>query len=85
MLERVLQAIADGGIHTPTELAQELQVSEALLEAMVDELARLGYLRAVEIACSGKCNHCQMSASCSIVGRGRVWVLTDAGRRMTQY
>lgn len=85
MLDRMLRSIAAGGPHSLRGLAQELQVSEALLESMIDELVRMGYLRSASAGCSGECAHCPMAASCRVFGCGRVWLLTEAGRRMADY
>jgi hypothetical protein len=40
-----LSLLTTGGVHTPTELAGELGVSEGLLEQMLADLSRMGYLR----------------------------------------
>lgn len=80
MLEQLLTLIAEGGAHSYEDLAQRLSVGRPLLEAMLEELARLGYLRAVATACSGHCSGCSM-AGCSVIGPGRVWALTGMGFR----
>lgn len=80
MLEQLLGLIAEGGVSTCEDLAQRLSVSRPLLEAMLEELARLGYLRAVATGCSGHCAGCSIGG-CSVVGPGRVWALTDMGAR----
>lgn len=75
LLEQLLGLVADGGLSTCAELARSLSVSRSLLEAMLEELARLGYLRRVASGCAGHC------AGCSVAGRGRAWALTEAGAR----
>ncbi len=80
MLEKLLRFIAEGGVSTYEELARRLWVSQPLVEAMLEELARLGYLRAVANGCAGHCAGCS-SGGCSVIGQGRVWTLTDMGAR----
>jgi len=81
MLNRLLQIIASGDLHTAPRLAQQLGVSEALLDNMLDELMRMGYLTSASAGCSGQCDHCAMGGTCAVGATGRVWVLTVAGER----
>ena len=86
MLERLLDLLATGGIHTPGELAARLGVSDGLLDQMLADLSRMGYLRQVgDMACSpspdaspGRCGGCSLAGACA-AGKsgGRVWALTD--------
>ncbi len=80
MLERLLQLVAEGGVHSYEDLSQRLSISQALLEAMLEDLARLGYLRAVGDGCAGHCTGCSIG-SCSVAGSGRLWSLTEKGTR----
>jgi hypothetical protein len=86
MLERLLSLLRSGGLHTPAGLARELGVSAGLVEHMLADLARMGYLRPVAgAACAasdggetGGCAGCSLAAACA-AGRpgGRVWALTE--------
>lgn len=78
MIEQLLRIVAQGGIHSYEELAQRLSISQPLLEAMLEDLSRLGYLSPVQNGCGGYCTACGVSG-CSVVGRGRLWTLTDKG------
>ncbi len=80
MLETLLQAVAEGGLHSYDELTGRLSISQGMLEALLADLARLGYLRAVSGGCDGACGGCSIGG-CSIAGPGRLWVLTDKGAR----
>lgn len=84
MLHQLLQIIASGSVHTLKQLALQLDVSEALLDSMMDELVRRGYLRLVSATCCGDCGHCPMSSTCAVGSPGRVWVLTQAGQKIVQ-
>ena len=79
-LEDLLRLVAEGGVHSYEELAAALSVSLPLLEAMLENLARLGYLRSAEAACGQDCDGCPLGG-CSVAGRGRLWVLTEKGAR----
>jgi DNA-binding IscR family transcriptional regulator len=81
VLDQVLRIAAQGGIHTRRELAQRLDVSEELLQQMIDELVRMGYLKPVAGDCDGRCAGCSFAAECAIGGAGRIWTLTGKGVR----
>jgi hypothetical protein len=80
MLEQLLQFVAEGGVHSYEDLTKGLSISQSLLEAMLENLARLGYLRAVGDECGDRCSACPIG-SCSVAGPGRLWTLTDKGAR----
>jgi len=80
MLEELLRRLAEGGVHSYEELASGLAISPAMLEVMLEDLARRGYLRAVETSCDSGCHGCPVGG-CSIAGRGRLWSLTEKGAR----
>ena len=79
MIEQLLRLLAQGGLRSYQDLAAALSVSPPLLEAMLENLARLGYLRAVD-SCAGQCHGCGTSG-CSAAGPAHVWALTDTGAR----
>jgi hypothetical protein len=80
MLENLLQLVAEGGVHSYEDLTVRLAISQPLLEAMLEDLARRGYLRSVGDGCGGQCGACH-HGGCSIAGPGRLWTLTDKGAR----
>jgi hypothetical protein len=84
MLLKLLQILHSGDVHSLRQLAEQLEVSEALLEGMIGQLVRMGYLSPVKADCPGVCNGCPESTVCSVPGSGRVWTLTEAGRRIAQ-
>jgi len=51
MLMRLLQLVAEGGVHSYTTIAGQLDVSTGLLEQMLRDLARMGYIAPVGGAC----------------------------------
>ena len=82
MIEQLLQFVAEGGVHSYEDLTRHLSISQPLLEMMLEDLARLGYLRAVGDGCEGQCAGCAVGG-CSIAGPGHLWALTDRGARAT--
>jgi hypothetical protein len=80
MLENLLRLVAEGGAHSQDELMDVLSVSRPLLEAMLDALTKLGYLRSVDDGCGEGCMACPMG-KCSVAGPGRLWSLTEKGAK----
>jgi hypothetical protein len=80
MIDQLLQRVAEGGIHSYEDLAKNLSISQPLLEVMLEDLARLGYLRPVNGVCEGHCTGCAVTRY-SVAGPGRLWALTDKGAR----
>ena len=78
MMEQLLQLVAAGGVQSYEDLTDSLGISLPLLEAMLEDLARLGYLRALDDRCQGHCTGCSVG-SCSVTGPGRLWALTERG------
>ena len=90
MLDQVLTMLGEGGVHTPAQLADRLDVSERLVEDMLADLSRMGYLRSVSSGTcqtspadtSGPCGDCPLSATCDVCEPGgQVWALTQKGFR----
>ncbi len=82
MLERLLDLLSNGEIQSMGQLAREIGVSEALIEQMLEDLERMGYVRAVRLSgCSGDCTHCGTQTSCTTpcayTGSGRIWARTE--------
>lgn len=80
MIDQLLRLVAEGGVHSYEDLTDHLSISQPLLEMMLEDLGRLGYLRAVGDGCGGHCGGCAVGG-CSISGPGRLWTLTEKGTR----
>jgi hypothetical protein len=80
VLEELLKAVAEGGVHSYEDLTRRLSISQPLLEAMLEDLARLGYLRTVGNGCEANCAGCPFGG-CSVAGPGHLWALTEKGAR----
>jgi uncharacterized protein YuzB (UPF0349 family) len=82
MLERLLQILAHDEIATLEELARRLSVSDDLLEQMLQDLSRGGYVELVDLACERHCSGCEESAICALVQGKRIWRVTEKGFRL---
>mgnify|MGYP001032362446 CR=1 FL=1 len=80
MLMRLLSLVAEGGVQVYATLAGQLGVSTGLLEQMLQDLARMGYIAPLGGACDASlCHRCPLGGSCATDARGNVWVLTAKG------
>ena len=82
--------LGEGGIHTPAELANQLDVSERLVEQMLADLSRMGYLRSISRGtCQAlpnsapePCGDCPLASACAVCEPGsQVWALTQKAFR----
>jgi len=73
VLERLLQVIQAGGVQTTASLARELQVTPALVEIMLADLERKGYVAQVG-TCGQTCTGCSLAEACG-GERTRLWVV----------
>lgn len=77
MLEELLRILRAGGTHRVADLARALDTTPALVEMMLEELARRGYVRPVA-ACPEECASCPLADQCiPAQPGGKVWVLAE--------
>lgn len=83
MLDRLLELLREGDTRRISDLARELGTTPDLVRAMMEDLARMGYVKRGATECSEECASCPMSALCvagsGSQGRrsGQVWVLAN--------
>ena len=79
MLIELLALIADGNLHTTSELAAALGVGRELVEQMVADLVRHGYLAPVSATCSTHCAACSLNGYCqpAALASSRLFALTS--------
>ena len=77
MLNQLLELLRAGGTHRVTDLARALDTTSELVQAMLDDLSRMGYLSPVGGDCAGACAACPLPGLCTAAGSGRAWALTD--------
>ena len=84
LLERMLRLLNSGGLHTVDETAGRLGVSVALVSAMMDNLARRGYLVSIDSSSATGCEGCSLTGMCATskdtAPASRLMALTAKGR-----
>ena len=85
MLNEMLRLLNDGGMHSATELARRLGISEGLSRLIIEDLTRRGYLAAIEADCAQGCESCSLSKACKagdgLRGAAPLLMLTGKGRQ----
>ena len=79
MLERLLDILQRGGTYTVHDLAHRLDVTPPLVEMMIEELMRMGYLSIAAMSCAKQCEGCSMGACLVAESSGRIWTWTGEG------
>ena len=82
VLERLLCIVASQGTACGAGLARRLGVSHALVENMLDELTRQGYLEVIVGECASPCGRCPMPAACLFDRQARIWAISQKGERL---
>ena len=77
MLSRLLELLREGGTHRVADLARALDTTSELVEVMLEDLARMGYLRRVGGACGSHCGACSLAGLCAAGESGQVWTLAE--------
>lgn len=83
MLNRLLDLLREGGTHRIDDLAHELDTTPELVEAMLEDLAHMGYVKRISARCSETCAGCPLSSMCAAggpssgAGSGQIWVLVE--------
>ncbi len=85
MLERLLELLRTGGTHLVTDLAHEIGTTPVLVEVMLEDLGRMGYLKQVGGKCGGECGGCSLAGLCSAGSSGQVWTLTEKSWQRTRW
>jgi hypothetical protein len=80
MLNQLLELLRTGGTRRVADLARELDTTPMLVEVMLEDLCRMGYLRQVAGGCGEKCASCSLSGLCVAGDDGQLWVLTEPRR-----
>jgi hypothetical protein len=84
MLSQLLELLRAGGTRRVADLARELDTTPALIEVMLEDLTRMGYLERMGGDCTEECGTCPMAGLCAAgsslkEGSGQLWVLTEGG------
>lgn len=75
MMERLLGILRQGGTQTMESLARQLGVTPGLVEAMLADLERRGYV-AQAGDCGEGCSGCDLAQGCSKQGGQKLWTVS---------
>jgi hypothetical protein len=78
MLIKLLRAIKSHPLANIEELARELDTRSNMIEDMVADLSKKGYLKSFA-DCDSTCDHCPVGSACAGNIRLNVWMLTEKG------
>lgn len=86
MLMKVLKRLVQGGRYSNNIMAKELGIDEGMVEQMLVQLQRLGYIEKEDMAtCSGGCDCGSSSKKASCCNSSNVninmWKITEKGRK----
>ena len=76
MLLKLLELLKDDTPHSLHDLAGVLDTSVEMVEAMLETLAQMGYVRQIT-GCGQHCAACASRAGCVPVHTGRIWALAE--------
>jgi len=79
MLRKLLELATGTGTLSTAELAERLRVPPALVGAMLEALARDGWLTDVVRKCAASCQSCPLQTRCLQGARPRIWSLNRLG------
>lgn len=74
ILQQLIHMVSEESLATPASLAKRLNVSQELIELMLADLEKTGYLQAVKGSCSS-CAGCGIRQACS-TNPQRLWMRT---------
>jgi Mn-dependent DtxR family transcriptional regulator len=74
LMQELLDIVSEENPATPVTLARRLNVSQGLVEMMLADLERAGYLQAVTSDC-GSCTGCGLRQTCQ-TPQPRFWIRT---------
>ncbi|HEX7555977.1 MAG TPA: FeoC-like transcriptional regulator [Leptolinea sp.] len=79
MLLELLRAINAHPFASFEQLSQAMNIPESIVQNMVADLSKRGYLKSIE-NCGSGCDNCSESTSCQGLIHARLWMLTEKGR-----
>jgi hypothetical protein len=79
MLNKLVDLLRGGGSERVGDIARRLDTTPEMVEAMLQTLTQMGYLRELGDTCGDACDACPVSGMCSAESSGRIWSLTDKG------
>jgi DNA-binding MarR family transcriptional regulator len=76
MLQELLKLLEDGQTRSLGSLAQDLGTTREMVEAMLESLERLGFVRHVT-GCEQSCQRCSIKRACATKSAARIWAVAE--------
>ena len=76
MLSKLLELLKDDRPRSLYDLSAALDTTVEMVEAMLERLAQMGYVRQVN-GCDKTCGSCPSSSHCLPIRSGRIWTLAE--------
>jgi len=70
MLDKLIEKLQAGGTYSLNDLARELQTTPALVEMMLENLSRMGYIERGDNHCATGCGGCSQDGCHSSLIKG---------------
>jgi hypothetical protein len=83
MLIGLLKAINNRPFASLEQLGMDMKVSTDLVESMVADLSKRGYLKSYE-DCVSACDNCSVSSACEGHAHPKIWTLTEKGQELAR-
>jgi hypothetical protein len=83
MLISLLKSIYNHPFASLEQLGQEMKVSRDLMDSMVADLSKRGYLKTYE-NCVSACGDCSLSSACEGQNHPIIWTLTEKGQELAR-
>jgi DeoR/GlpR family transcriptional regulator of sugar metabolism len=83
MFQELIKIIQAGHLHSTSELAIEMGVSEEIVRQLIEQLEKRDYLQAAGGNCLSQlpsCSQCHAIQQCHL--SSKKWVLTTKGKRL---
>lgn len=83
MFQELIKIIQAGHLHSTSELAIEMGVSEEIVRQLIEQLEKRDYLQAAGGNCqsySPSCSQCPVNLHCHLPAKQ--WTLTAKGKRL---
>jgi hypothetical protein len=85
MLAELMTEIRAGGTLETSKLAKKLNTTSAMIEAMMDHLRRIGFLKVYE-TCADACSGCSLTQMCDPKNKkttAQIWQYEQSQERQT--
>jgi DNA-binding Lrp family transcriptional regulator len=78
----ILETLVEMGVYELGALSSRVGLSEALVEQLVGELGKRGYIKRLVPGCEARCAGCSMSGTCDELRSPSGWTFTEKGTAM---